>query len=159
VVNNHFNSKTGDTPLFGSVQPPSVVTEAQRVQQAAIVRDYADAIIAGNPNANVVVMGDLNEFEFAPPLATLTSGGLTSLIDTVSAADRYSYNFDGNSQVLDHILTSGNLRDGSTLDFVHLNTEFAFAGRSSDHDPLVATIILPGPAVDAILENGRLLVT
>lgn len=159
VVNNHFNSKTGDTPLFGSVQPPQEVTQAQRVQQAAIVRDYADGILATNPNANIIVMGDLNEFEFAPPLTTLTSGGLTSLIDTVAANERYSFNFDGNSQVLDHVLVSSGLLDGAQLDFVHLNTDFRFAGRSSDHDPLVATMLLAGATADAILDNGVLVVT
>ena len=35
VVGNHFNSKGGDEPLFGRFQPPALVTEAQRVQQAS----------------------------------------------------------------------------------------------------------------------------
>ena len=40
VVGNHFNSKGGDEPLFGRFQPPALVTEAQRVQQANLVADF-----------------------------------------------------------------------------------------------------------------------
>jgi predicted extracellular nuclease len=38
VVANHFNSKGGDQGLFGPSQPPILISEIQRRQQAAIVR-------------------------------------------------------------------------------------------------------------------------
>ncbi len=34
VVANHFNSKGGDLPLFGKVQPPVLTSEVQRMQIA-----------------------------------------------------------------------------------------------------------------------------
>ena len=37
AVANHFNSKGGDDPLFGHLQPPVAVTETQRHEQARIV--------------------------------------------------------------------------------------------------------------------------
>ena len=37
-------------------------------QQAQIVNDFVDAILAVDPNANVVVLGDLNDFEFSTTL-------------------------------------------------------------------------------------------
>jgi Ca2+-binding RTX toxin-like protein len=95
-------------------------------------------------SAKIIVLGDLNDFEFSPPLDVLTDGGaLTSLIGTAPTNDRYSFNFDGNSQVLDHILVSPALLPDSQADFVHLNIDFpAKTGtadeRSSDHDPVVA---------------------
>jgi predicted extracellular nuclease len=45
----------------------------------------------------------------------------------------YSYVFECNSQILDQILISQNLRPASTYDIVHLNAEFP--DRISDHDP------------------------
>src|SRR5262249_38240685 len=53
---------------------------------------------------------------------------------------QYSYDFEGNSETLDHILTSQNLVDGSVLQPIHVNAEFA--DQASDHDPMLARIQL-----------------
>ncbi len=137
VIGNHFNSKGGDEPLYGPNQPPTLTSEAQRQQQATLVKNFVESILAIDPNANVVVAGDLNDFEFSNPLSTLESAGLTSLIETLPENERYTYNFQGNSQTLDHILVSNNLLsklDG--YDVVHVNSEFF--DQDSDHDPSVA---------------------
>lgn len=137
VINNHFNSKGGDQPLLGRFQPPTLTTETQRRQQATVVRDFVQSILAIDPNANVMVIGDLNDFEFSEPLNILRSAGLTPLIETLPANERYTYNFEGNAQTLDHILVSRNLlRRTNGYDVVHINSEFA--DQESDHDPSVA---------------------
>lgn len=141
VIGNHFNSKGGDQPLFGRFQPPTLTTETQRLQQAQIVRDFVDDLLAVNPNANVVVAGDLNDFQFSNPLDVLTQGGaLSNLLDTLPANEQYTYNFEGNAQVLDHILVSPNLRPLAEVDVVHINSEFA--QQDSDHDPIVSRFAL-----------------
>jgi hypothetical protein len=140
VVANHFNSKGGDQPLTGRFQPPERSSEVQRHQQATIEADFVEEILAIDPNANVVVLGDLNDFEFSETVHILENVGLTDLYDTVPLAERYSYVFEGNSQTLDHILVSGALSGRSTLDVVHVNAEFA--DQASDHDPSVATIVM-----------------
>ncbi|MCC5627507.1 choice-of-anchor I family protein [Nostoc sphaeroides CHAB 2801] len=137
IIGNHFNSKGGDQPLFGVNQPPTLTSETQRQQQATLVKNFVDSILAINPNANVVVAGDLNDFEFSNPVTTLESAGLNSLIETLPQNERYTYNFEGNAQTLDHILVSNSLLsklDG--YDVVHINSEFA--DQDSDHDPSVA---------------------
>ncbi|BAY93855.1 MULTISPECIES: choice-of-anchor I family protein [unclassified Tolypothrix] len=144
IVGNHFNSKGGDQPLYGPNQPPTLTSETQRQQQATVVKNFVESILAINPNANVVVAGDLNDFEFSKPVSTLESAGLTSLIETLPENERYTYNFEGNAQVLDHILVSKNLLnqlDG--YDVVHINSEFA--DQDSDHDPSVARFNIPVP--------------
>jgi predicted extracellular nuclease len=147
VVNNHFNSKSGDSGLFGATQPPVLTSEAQRLRQAQAVRDHVAGIVAANPRANVFVLGDLNDFEFSPPLNLLTNGGLLSnLLAAVPANERYTYNFEGNSQVLDHILVTAGLRGTARVDIVHLNADFAGASTSSDHDPIVAEFLVTGVA-------------
>jgi len=140
VVANHFNSKGGDQPLTGRFQPPVRSSEVQRHQQATIEADFVQQIRAIDPNANVVVLGDLNDFEFSDTIHILEAAGLTDLYDTVPLAERYSYVFEGNSQTLDHILVSGSLLNRSTLDVVHVNAEFA--DQASDHDPSVARILM-----------------
>ncbi|XHX78745.1 MAG: choice-of-anchor I family protein [Stenomitos frigidus ULC029] len=137
IVANHFNSKGGDQPLFGRFQPPTLTSEAQRLQQATIVRDFVQSVLAADSNANVVVAGDLNDFEFSNPVNLVESAGLTNLIETLPANERYTYNFQGNAQTLDYILVSGNLLNQlNGFDVVHFNSEFA--DQISDHDPSVA---------------------
>jgi len=139
VIANHFNSKGGDHPLFGRYQPPTLISEVQRNQQAQVVNDFVDAILAANPNANIVVLGDLNDFQFSTPLATLKGGVLNNLMDTLPLSERYSYVYDGNSQALDHILVSNSLFNRPFVyDIVHVNSEFA--AQASDHDPQVVVL-------------------
>ena len=141
VVSNHWNSKGGDDPLFGRFQPPTLVSEIQRIQQAQLVNNFVDSILAVDTNAAVAVLGDLNDFWFSSPLQTLAGSPavLTDLITTLPQSERYSYVFDGNSQDLDHIFVSqGFASDVESFDAVHVNAEFA--DQASDHDPLVAQV-------------------
>lgn len=143
VIANHFNSKGGDQPLFGHFQPPSRPSETQRHDQATVVKNFTDRILAVDPNAAVVVLGDLNDFEYSQTADLLTAGGsLVDLPRTLPAAERYTYVYEGNSQVLDHILLSPALAGGAySYDVVHLNSEFA--DQLSDHDPQVVRLSLP----------------
>lgn len=138
VVASHFNSKGGDQPLFGKNQPPVLSSEVQRLQIAEIVNDFVKDIKAQDPDANVILTGDFNDFEFSAPLAKLKGTELTNMIEKVPFEQRYSYTYQGNSQVLDHILVSNNLADSTEVDIVHINSSFMEQhGRASDHDPVL----------------------
>ncbi len=142
VIANHFNSKGGDQPLFGRAQPPERSSEEQRHQQARVVRDFVRTLLRAEFTAPVVVLGDFNDFEFSETLRILESGGLGNLMRLLPQSQRYSYVFDGNSQVLDQILVSvGTLGWIPEYDSVHVNAEFA--DQASDHDPQVARLTLP----------------
>jgi predicted extracellular nuclease len=148
VIANHFSSKGGDQPLFGRFQPPSRPTEVARHAQAQSVNDFVDELLAVDPRANVIVLGDINDFEFSRTVEILGGGVLTSLMETLPKTERYSYVFEGNSQVLDQVLVSDNLLVNFDIDYdpVHVNSEFA--DQASDHDPQVARLDLrgrPGP--------------
>lgn len=148
VVNNHWSSKGGSSPLFGQIQPSTELQEDpnvngsldERQAQSAVVKAFVDDILKADSEANVVVLGDLNEFEFISPVTNLTEN-LTNLTETLPENERYSFIFQGNSQSLDHILVSDNLAESSEFDIVHVNTEFAETpNRASDHDPLLVEI-------------------
>lgn len=154
VVANHFNSKGGDTPLYGTVQPPTLASQAQRLLQAKAVAAFVDTLYRHNPLANVVVLGDLNDFEFSKPVTTLAGTvRLLDLVKTLPLNERYTYVYEGNSQVLDHIMISPSLAlkiklvKGKVVlpfayDVVHLNSEFA--DQVSDHDPQVVRLFTNG---------------
>jgi predicted extracellular nuclease len=63
---------------------------------------------------------------------------LRDLIDTLPRDQRYTYDFDGQSEVLDHILTSPAIH-WFDYDAVHINAEFT--NQTSDHDPQLVRII------------------
>ena len=139
VIANHFNSKGGDQPLFGRFQPPARSSETQRHQQAQIVHDFVQSILIADPDAAVVALGDLNDFEFSDTVTTLSAGVLHDLLATLPQSERYTYVFEGNSQSLDHILLSNYLKVRPfAYDVVHVNSEFAT--QVSDHDPQVVRL-------------------
>ena len=159
VVANHFVSKGGDQPLYGRYQPPSRPSETQRHAQAQLVHDFVAGIEQADRAARVVVLGDLNDMDFSTTADLLTAGGsLVDLPRTLPLAERYTYVYEGNSEVLDHILLSPALAAGSPTravgstapavrcgvagrwdyDVVHVNSEYA--DQISDHAPQVVRL-------------------
>jgi uncharacterized protein len=137
VIANHFNSKGGDQGVDSRFQPPVRSSEVQRIRQAIIEHDFVAQLEKADPHANVVVLGDLNDYQFSPAAQSLTGNGkaLVDLVNTLPLKERYSYVYEGNSQVLDHILVSPSLKHDVEYDIVHINAEFA--DQASDHDPQV----------------------
>lgn len=143
VVANHLNSKIGDATPFGKVQPLVLKSEEKRVQLAQEVNNFVQGIQKKNTNAPVVVLGDMNDFEFAKPLKTLEGTILKNMLNTVPKENRYTYIHEGNAQVLDHILVTNNIAPHTIVDPVHLNSNIMKEhGRVSDHDPVLAQIDL-----------------
>ncbi|MFE9706515.1 endonuclease/exonuclease/phosphatase family protein [Streptomyces sp. NPDC005930] len=138
VIANHFNSKGGDQGLTAQYQPPSRSSETQRHAQATVVNTFVKEILAAQKNADVVALGDINDFEFSRTARLLEDGGaLWSAVKSLPRSERYSYVYQGNSQVLDQILVSPSIRRDGRLsyDSVHVNAEFH--DQISDHDPQV----------------------
>ncbi|MEZ3180515.1 endonuclease/exonuclease/phosphatase [Streptomyces pimonensis] len=137
VIANHFASKGGDQALSARYQPPSRSSETQRHLQAEAVHDFTAKILRTQKNADVVALGDINDFEFSRTTELLEGRGtLWSAIKSLPRSERYSYVYQGNSQTLDQILISPSIRRGPfTYDSVHINAEFH--DQISDHDPQV----------------------
>ncbi len=143
LIGVHLNSKGEDSPLFGRYQPPVLSSEKQRLRQAEIIQGFIVKLLAADANANVLVLGDFNDFQFSAALSKLAGHNMKNLVLTLPENQRYSYVFDGNSQVLDQMLASQTLADKiSYYAVVHVNAEFAAIKSLSDHDPILARFIL-----------------
>ena len=163
LINNHFSSKFGSTPVYGSTQPFIDAGAAEREAQAQAINDHVDGLKAADPDAKIIVLGDLNDFQFATPQPILTgeSDGdqvLFNRIDELTDDEVYTFNFEGNSQVLDHFLVTENLTDDTEFDIVHVNVDFDDGARSgsetgSDHEPILGRITLAARP-DGIAESG-----
>lgn len=149
LVNNHWKSKAGDERVNARL----------RAAQATAVADFVSAQAAQEPEAQIVVLGDLNDFYDGPALALVQDAvapPLVPLLALVPQADRYTYLFNGTAQALDHVLVTENLaRQTAAVHVVHINADFAAPDqslpgnpaslRSSDHDPILVRI-RPGGA-------------
>lgn len=148
VIGAHLNSKGGDQGLFGQNQPPFLGSVEERIKLATAINEFIADGLAQDPDLNVIVAGDMNDFEFTPALEALKGDILTNKVEDVPLEDRFSYYYQGNSQVLDHLLVTNNLAANTELDMVHINALFMEEqGRASDHDPLLAQITFKQPAV------------
>ncbi|OIK26672.1 endonuclease/exonuclease/phosphatase family protein [Streptomyces malaysiense] len=137
VIANHLDSKGGDQSLASQYQPPTRSSEIQRHAQATVVNAFVKDILKVQKNADVLALGDMNDFEFSDTTKILEGRGeLWSAIKSLPRSERYTYDYQGNSQVLDQILISPAVRrDSFQYDSVHINSEFN--DQISDHDPQV----------------------
>lgn len=140
VLANHWSSKTDDDRAFGATQPPRTPTASRRLAQAREIRAFVERLLAADPEARVVAVGDLNDFEFSEPVRTFAAPPLEDLLMRVPAGSRYTFNFDGASQVLDHAVVSPALARDAAVEVVHFNSDCSDEKRTSDHDPVLVRL-------------------
>jgi hypothetical protein len=152
IINNHFKSG-----------PDTCV--AHRTEQAKYNAALVAYIQAANPDARIIVGGDLNVYPRPDDIAygasdqlgsLYTPGlGLTNLWDVlVSQAPEsaYSYVYLGMAQTLDQMfINQAMLTDLKEFRIAHINSDFPadytgdVARGTSDHDPNVAAFIINDP--------------
>src|SRR5262249_47399019 len=168
VIVNHLRSLSGiDDPADGNR------VRTKRRAQAEFLANYVQSRQAANPDEKLILVGDFNAFQFndgyvdvmgtvkgTPTPAdevTLASPDLVNpdlmdLVDFVDPAERYSFSFDGNAQVLDHALVNPNLLKAFfEAQYVRVDADFPESFRNdptrperlSDHDPVLVTFDLP----------------
>jgi len=158
VVVNHLKSLLG--------------YETDRVRQkkkaqAAFLAKFVQERQKADPNERIVLIGDFNAFQFpdgvldvigtikgkpAPKEQVLIASDdsvnpdLIDLVDLIKEEQRYSYVYDGNAQVLDHmIVTNAMKKHLAGFGYSRLNADFpeSYRGdpirveRFSDHDPAI----------------------
>lgn len=144
VINNHFTS------MSGGEQSTEAVRTAQAAWNVALVQE----IQAAEPDAYIAVVGDLNSYFISPPLQALRQGGLKHVFDACPASracqhvgQPYTYIYQGQAQVLDHILVSAGLYGRlQRVEVLHVNADYPLPmpedtspTHKSDHDPVIVT--------------------
>lgn len=168
VINNHLTSRSGSTPVFGGPQPFIQASEAEREAQVRALNEFVASLLFRDDDGRIVVLGDMNTFEFTNDLAEILPGGsvfcrhddddddddgdeqdcriLENLVPRLTDDNVYTFNFEGNSQALDHLFVTKNLLRHAEFDIVHVNVDFPRVDASvgSDHEPLLVRLHLRG---------------
>ncbi len=95
----HFNSKGPDGPLYGDQQPPDLASERQRIAQARAVNGFVKDILELDPNARILVAGDMNDFPWSEAITSLKGEQLNNLFDTISTDRWFTYIHEGNGRL------------------------------------------------------------
>jgi hypothetical protein len=140
LINNHFNSKFSDTGLWNAVQPQDFRSDNKRQLMARLINGFVQKMLLQEPQASVIVLGDFNAFTYENSMRVLSGEQLHNLVTQpglIPFHDQYSYNFNGNSQLIDHIfVTASLLARRPEVQIPHINTDYM--GRLADHDPIIA---------------------
>ena len=132
----HFKSKRSS----GSCSTPDCTDI--REKEAADMRDILAHHQAVGEHA--IGGGDFNDVLGSSPIAILdASTDIYNLFYDLDSDQRWSYVFSGESEVLDHIYVTQNLRPstpgwGQVFSAIHVNADFPANERASDHDPVRA---------------------
>lgn len=138
VIGNHLNSKLGDIDLWGNQQPARPLSDDKRARRSAKINGFIRWIELENPKANIVVLGDFNALPEEGSMKSLTGNGeqLRNMIFTLPKNERYTTNYNGNSQALDYIFVNHRIfAKCAESEILHINSDFM--GRVSDHDPVM----------------------
>ncbi|MFQ5616771.1 MAG: endonuclease/exonuclease/phosphatase family protein [Anaerolineales bacterium] len=148
----HLKSKSQDTD-------DSEYTLPRRLEQAQFLADLYQELVNAGPDAEVIVLGDFNDYFSSSPLAALTGAGLANLLSFVPHDERYTFIYRGVSQTLDHVLVSQALLaapgEGLFPGIMHVNADYpaslegddAIPTRASDHDPVVVDFVVLTEAI------------
>ncbi|MBU9517577.1 ExeM/NucH family extracellular endonuclease [Burkholderia multivorans] len=168
IVVNHLKSKncpdaTNDDLDQGDGQG---CWNPTRTRAAAKLADWLAGTPTGVAGQGVLLIGDFNSYTYEDPIRLLESRGYRNLVSRWIGANAYSYVYNGEAGYLDHALAS--LPLASHVKAVHewhinadepvaLQYTLAYksaeqqqtyyapdAYRSSDHDPVLIDIALPG---------------
>lgn len=144
LLNNHFKS-----------QPQRYLE--QRHRQAAFNARLATLLMERDPDARMIIGGDLNTFprpddaipeKPADSLGPLYEAGLINLHEDQlkrAPASAYTYVYMGTAQTLDHLFVTPALhRRLKDIRVIHINSDFTLTPErawrgASDHDPVLAT--------------------
>ncbi|WP_288868885.1 hypothetical protein [uncultured Parvimonas sp.] len=141
MVVNHLKSKRFDDKIYSKNQPVKRKSEDLRIPEGKYVGQFLKEINKQKPNAIILSMGDMNDFEFSPTLKAMKTNLMVSAVESLPKNQRHTYVYQGNSQVLDNLLVNKKYAKGMKVDILNINSEFTISqGYFSDHDPVYMQI-------------------
>ncbi|MCA9621774.1 MAG: endonuclease/exonuclease/phosphatase family protein [Myxococcales bacterium] len=125
LVGVHFKAKDNDDP-------------DKRLAEAQQTRKIVDDLLAADPGAGIAVLGDFNDTPGSPPVDAVLGQGPTLLAatDAVPVSDRWTYQFSGNRELVDHHLANPLLAERANPDAARI-IHGPEQQTASDHSPVL----------------------
>ena len=163
VIVNHLKSYSG----YNDPKQMENVRLKKKLQSEFLAK-LVQSRQKADPKERIVQIGDYNSYQFSDgvldqigtiigkpsgkdallmPSDDLVNPDLIDLVNAIAEPQRYSFIFDGNAQVLDHMIITENMRKHTRgFGYARLNADYpeSYRGdtarleRFSDHDPAVA---------------------
>jgi endonuclease/exonuclease/phosphatase family metal-dependent hydrolase len=120
----------------------------KRLAEGQHTRKIADDLHALQPDAGIVVLGDFNDTPGSAPYNAVAGAAPQLFVDSADAvpmAQRYSYNFSGKLELIDHQMANPLLHamlDPTSVVLVHAKDVDDASKYASDHSPLKATYLV-----------------
>ena len=109
---NHWPSRIGGTDK----------TDYKRLAASNTLKRHLNDLLKNDPEAQVLIMGDFNDEPVDESLKNLYSN-MTNLFITLDSADKGTYCYRGDWNMLDQILISKSLNNGKSPDFIDGSAE------------------------------------
>ncbi|WP_064614671.1 endonuclease/exonuclease/phosphatase family protein [Streptobacillus moniliformis] len=137
VIANHLKSKRSDDKVYGVNHPVIRKSEDVRIPEGKYINNFVKDILSKDDKATVIVLGDMNDFEFSKTTKNINGDELVDVISLLPKNERYTYVYQGASQTLDNIMINKKYKDNVNIDVIRVNSEFLKEqGSFSDHDPI-----------------------
>jgi endonuclease/exonuclease/phosphatase family metal-dependent hydrolase len=156
-VNDRYSFTLINAHLKSRLPIPAADEADLRLEEAKILREKIDALLAKNPRLNLIVLGDFNDFQNTEPIRTIVGRGNRGLTD-LRPAERvagavaprngsrrivtwtHHYAREDNFGRLDYMFISAGMARDMNPDETYVLAAPNW-GAASDHRPLVATFV------------------
>lgn len=132
VINCHLKS------MRSRGRRAAIQARKQRHAQAQLIQQFVRGLLACQPDAPVVVLGDLNDGMNSRTLEILKETGMRNVLEAIPAGLRHTTSHGGVLQTLDHFLVSPALAVEEAR-VVH-QRRAGLEPPLSDHDPVLAKL-------------------
>jgi predicted extracellular nuclease len=115
----------------------------QRHAQAKVINQFVSGWLACNPQACIIVLGDMNDGCGSKTLKLLKGKHLNNVLEKLPKVLCYTHRREGKPQALDHVLLSSALQNNPSVQIPHVNSDDKDRKKVSDHDPVLVVLHLP----------------
>lgn len=153
---NHLKSKSGASSATGSDKDQNDGQGAYNATRVSEANSVVSACAsAASTDADILIMGDMNAYSREDPLKVFENAGYINMLRHFNGAEAYSYSYNGEAGILDHIFANRSLAAQITgACAFHINADehrkFEYTQatctddmyRCSDHDAVIVGLKL-----------------
>lgn len=142
VLGLHLISQSTNSPDWGDIHPIITPDQEKREKQAILINEYLSQKSFLQPEPNIIILGDFNDYSWSNTLKVLHDNQNFVLLSNEQPEEDYSYIHQGNAFQFDYAFVNKMLSSRvSMFTIPHINSIINSEDQVSDHDPLLFAIL------------------